>query len=336
MLGEGDSPLLAQVLARLGIELYWSDRDQAVSLCQQAADMARRVDDPHTMIVALWGRWHSLRNPDSLEQRLADTKEMIAIAERAGERDFALEARYYRVADLLESGDIVGVDVAHREYLSAEAELRDRFKRGLLLEGMRAHMDGRLDEADALAKHALEAGQQSGRPLAPNSFLIQHGMSLWERGRMGELEPTLRGFITHNPLIVFARCALQLSLLQLGRPEEARIEFERLAEGEFGSCSAIGTGCRPCSCWPTFAPTSGTRNTQKFSIGCSRPIRRTTRCSAMSTHTARSRMRSAGWRRCASALMTPRSSSRPPWPPIGESGPRSGWPTRSANWRACF
>ena len=113
------------------------------------------------MIVALWGRWHSLRNPDSLEQRLADTKEMIAIAERAGERDFALEARYYRVADLLESGDIVGVDVAHREYLSAEAELRDRFKRGLLLEGMRALMDGRLDEADTLAKQALRPASRA-------------------------------------------------------------------------------------------------------------------------------------------------------------------------------
>ncbi len=180
MLGESDSPLLAQVLARLGIELYWSERDQAVALCQQAAEMAKGLDDPHTSIVALWGRWLSLRNPDSLEQRLADTREMIAIAERAGERDFALEARYYRVADLLEAGDIVGADVEQREYLTAEAELRDRFKRGLLLEGMRALMDGRLDESETLAQQAFAAGQQSGRPLALNSFLIQHGFTLWE------------------------------------------------------------------------------------------------------------------------------------------------------------
>ena len=46
MLGGADSPLLAQTLARLGIELYWSDRDQAVALCQQAAEMAVRLDDP--------------------------------------------------------------------------------------------------------------------------------------------------------------------------------------------------------------------------------------------------------------------------------------------------
>ena len=73
MLDASGSPLLAQVLARLGIELYWSERERAIALCQQAADMARGVDDPHTLIVALWGRWLSLRNPDSLEQRLADT-----------------------------------------------------------------------------------------------------------------------------------------------------------------------------------------------------------------------------------------------------------------------
>jgi class 3 adenylate cyclase len=233
MLGETESPLLAQVLARLGIELYWSEREQSVALCEQAAEMAKGFDDPHAKIVTLWGRWLSLRNPDSLDRRLADTREMIAIAENSGERDFALEARYYRIADLIEAGDIVGTDVAHKEYLASEAELRDRFKRGLLLEAMRALMDGRLDDAQQLAQQALAAGQQSGRPLTPNSFLIQHGMGLWERGRFGDLESTLRGFIVQNPRIVFARCALQLILLEQGRREEARVEFERLAEGEF-------------------------------------------------------------------------------------------------------
>ena len=233
MLGPADSRLLAQTLARLGIELYWSERDQAVALCQQAAEMAGRLDDPYTTIVALWGRWLSLRNPDSLEQRLADTREMIELAEHEGERDFALEARYNRIADLIEAGDIVGADVAHREYLSVEADLRDRFKRGLLLDGKRALMDGRLDKSLGLAQRAFAAGQQSGRPLTPNSFLVQHGMALWELGRFGELESTLREFIAQNPLIVFARCALQLILLEQGRANDARIEFERLAEGGF-------------------------------------------------------------------------------------------------------
>ena len=232
-LGDKDSPLRGQALARLGIELYWADRERSVALCQEAVEIARRLDDPHTLIVALWGRHLSLRNPDSLEQRLADGREAIAVAERAGERDFALEARFYRVTDLVEAGDITGADLGLRDYLVAEAELKDRFKRGFLLQGMRALMDGQLAEAASLAQQAFIAGQQSGRPLTLNAFLVQHGMALWELGRLGELEPQLRAYVTQNPLIVFARCGLQLTLVQLGRLDEARTEFESLAEDAF-------------------------------------------------------------------------------------------------------
>ena len=232
-LGDRDSPLRGQALARLGIELYWADRERSVALCQEAVEIARRLDDQRTLIVALWGRHLSLRNPDSLEQRLADGREAIAVAERAGERDFALEARFYRVTDLVEAGDITGADLGLRDYLVAEAELKDRFKRGFLLQGMRALMDGQLAEAASLAQQAFIAGQQSGRPLTLNAFLVQHGMALWELGRLGELEPQLRAYVLKNPLIVFARCGLQLTLVQLGRLDEARTEFESLAEDAF-------------------------------------------------------------------------------------------------------
>ncbi|HEY1780338.1 MAG TPA: AAA family ATPase [Roseiarcus sp.] len=232
-LGDKDSPLRGQALARLGIELYWADRERSVALCQEAVEMARRLDDPRTLIVALWGRHLSLRNPDSLEQRLADGREAVAVAERAGERDFALEARFYRVTDLVEAGDIAGADLGLRDYLTAEADLKDRFKRGFLLQGMRALMDGQLAQASSLAQQAFIAGQQSGRPLTLNAFLVQHGMAMWELGRLGELEPQLRAYVTQNPAIVFARCGLQLTLVQLGRLEEARTEFESLAGDAF-------------------------------------------------------------------------------------------------------
>ena len=56
---------------------------------------------------------------------------------------------------------------------------------------------------------------------------------MWELGRLGELEPQLRAYVAQNPLIVFARCGLQLTLVQLGRLDEARTEFESLARDEF-------------------------------------------------------------------------------------------------------
>jgi eukaryotic-like serine/threonine-protein kinase len=232
-LGEADSPLRAQALARVGVEIYWSDQKQSVALCQQAAEMARRLDDPHTTIIALWGRHLSRRDPDGLEQRLADGREVIEIAERENEQDFALEARYYRLADLIEAGEIDAFEKGVREYLAAEARLRDRFKRGLLLEALQAQMAGRLPQAAALAQQAFVAGQQSGRPLALNSFLVQHGHAMWELGRLGELEAPLRSFVAQNRRVVFGRVGLQMSLLQLGRLDEARAEFESLARDEF-------------------------------------------------------------------------------------------------------
>ena len=94
-------------------------------------------------------------------------------------------------------------------------------------------MDGQLPDAMSLAQQAFVAGQQSGRPLTVNAFLVQHGTAMWELGRFGELEPQMRAYVTQNPLIVFARCSLQLAFIELGRLDEARTEFERLAREEF-------------------------------------------------------------------------------------------------------
>jgi hypothetical protein len=333
LLDEADSPMRAQVMARLGIELYWSEREQGVALCRRAVDIARRLDDQHTSIIVLWARHLSLRNPDSLEQRLADTREVITIAERAGERDFALEARFYRIADLLESGDIVGADFEQLEYLTAEAELRDRFKRGLLLESMRALMEGRLGDSETLAQQAFATGQQSGRPLALNSFLIQHGNTLWERGRLGELEAPLRAFIAQNPLIVFARCGLLLCLIQLGRHAEARIEFENRRRTTLVSCRAIGTGYPRCSCLPTSAPISVKRRGDSLPVA--RPLFIAQRDAGIRLFIRLDSVR-ARQARSAQASMMPTHTSKLRSPPIAESEPPSGWLTRSMNSRACF
>ena len=161
--------------------------------------------------------------------------EAIAVAERSRERDFALEARFYHITDLVDAGDIVGADAGLREYLGAEAELKDRFKRGLFPTGGNARPDGWSASRmyTSLAQQGFVAGQQSARPLTVNAFLVQHGTAMWELGRFGELEPQIRAYVAQNPLIVFARCSLQLAFIELGRLDEARTEFERLAREEF-------------------------------------------------------------------------------------------------------
>src|SRR3954466_12970520 len=56
-----------------------------------------------------------------------------------------------------------------------------------------------------------------------------------EQGRLAEVEGAVRGFIELYPAIPAWKSALALLLVELGRPEEARAEFEALAEGGFES-----------------------------------------------------------------------------------------------------
>ena len=56
-----------------------------------------------------------------------------------------------------------------------------------------------------------------------------------EQGRLAEVEGAVRGFIELYPAIPAWRAALALLLVELGRPDEARAEFEKVAEGGFAA-----------------------------------------------------------------------------------------------------
>ena len=52
----------------------------------------------------------------------------------------------------------------------------------------------------------------------------------------------MRGFIELYPAIPAWRCALALLLVELGRPDEARAEFEAVAAAGFDASRATRTG----------------------------------------------------------------------------------------------
>ena len=56
-----------------------------------------------------------------------------------------------------------------------------------------------------------------------------------EQGRLAEVEGAVRGFIELYPAIPAWRSALALLLVELGRPDEARAEFEQVASGGFAA-----------------------------------------------------------------------------------------------------
>ena len=241
-LGDSDSGLLAMILARMSSELFWAHDSRRAALSDQAVAIARRVGDPAALLYVLYARHTAVWEPANLEERLAIAREIILLAEQAGNRRWELRVRglgahYMHFADLLELGDIPAVDREIAHYTRLAAELRLDLGYEELIRATRALMDGRFDEAERLGVKTLEAAMRLERRIGPfrsavnSQLLILHR----ERGTIAELEPALRASLARTPGSALRRCALAFLYAQTGRRAEARMSFEELAAGDFAA-----------------------------------------------------------------------------------------------------
>jgi hypothetical protein len=234
-LPEGDSPLRAQVLARLATELYPSGEvDRRTALAEEAVAMARRVGDPQALLVALHGRHWAMLAPQRPDLRLANAAEMLQLAVMLGDEETAFLARQARLHCLLELCDVAGVDAE----LQAMTQLADHLGQPLYrwhvasLRAMRAVLDGRLEEAERLARGTLEIAGL--RPNEHMTYMLEHALMVairWQQGRLGELRETVRAHGDRYPSV--ARWRDALAAVELADEGAARIEIERHARSGF-------------------------------------------------------------------------------------------------------
>ena len=138
------------LLTGLAPELYWEDpAGEAKAALDEAIEIARRIGDeprprrgaepapvrPHRRRGASASRWPT---------------ELLEMAERAGADEMVVRSHAYRLNDMLELGDIAGVDRELEVYTRLAEKLRQpqHLWHIPLLRGMRATMDGRFDEAE--------------------------------------------------------------------------------------------------------------------------------------------------------------------------------------------
>src|SRR5204863_7329133 len=82
--------LRVQVLARLAVELYYTDQVQRrAALGQQAVQLAQALGDPAAQLIALYGRFRSVLGPDALDERLTAAEEIVRLGEEIGDRETA-------------------------------------------------------------------------------------------------------------------------------------------------------------------------------------------------------------------------------------------------------
>jgi tetratricopeptide (TPR) repeat protein len=236
-LGPVDSPARARLLATLAVELVFSDRQRAVALADEALALARRLEDVDALADVLLNRYMPISEPDTLDERLANTDELLGLTEHLADPVMRAQALWLRYGATMEAGDVIEADERLNDYESLTDELGHAFLRffALFIRGCRVLVTGRLAEAERLAAATLAHGEATGQPDAPLFFAVQQFELRFEQGRLGEMEDRVREVVERLPLYSLGRARLALLLCELDRPEQARAVLEDAATGDIGN-----------------------------------------------------------------------------------------------------
>jgi tetratricopeptide (TPR) repeat protein len=230
-LPDEDSPLRARLLARLSVELTFSEEvDLTGALSQEAVEMARRLGDARALGAALDARWMAVWGPDGLSERAALAEESLHLAQATGDRDLELHSLAQRVTSGLESGDFLTVEADIAAYARVADDLRMPVHQWVLtsMRAMRALLLGLFAEAEPLIAEAFAA--QPERPNARWANQLELTLLRWEQGRLGELYERWHTQVERFPRLAMARAWLALADLERGDREAASRASQILAE----------------------------------------------------------------------------------------------------------
>lgn len=230
-----DSPLRARLLAALCRALVCAERvDAALAIHGQAVRMARRLGDSAALFAALSAIVPARWRPDLLPLRLACGRDAMALAERAGNPEWALgHLSGWHIGDLMESGDREGATRAAAFGSEPGTIARQPFLQSVLLScrAMIALHTGRFAEAEQIALQGLQHAARFG--LATGAAAVQLFTLRREQGRLAELAPVLEQFQASMPDSLVWQPGYIVLCCELGRQEQAQAAFERVAARDF-------------------------------------------------------------------------------------------------------
>jgi len=221
----------ARVQARLAHALLFSDqRERCLRLAEDALALARDTGDHGTVIHALYV-WNIVyATSANFEARRAAAEELAALGRSSGDDEVEAWALHLHAHHMAEAGDFdaFDADVAACDVLATRTHSATWRWTTLVHQAMRATMQGRFEDAEALGNEAFEVGVRSQHELASASFGA-HLIALrsWQ-GRLEELLPmilTSAGRFTEVPAII---ASLPYAHAELGQLAEASASLQRL------------------------------------------------------------------------------------------------------------
>lgn len=222
-----DSPERALLLATLSAELsYVDERERLAEVSSAALGMARRLDDPMTLLRATSLVYHGNVIPDNVEQRLDDLRDALAIASMNVDPAVAMHLHNSRAIACLQAGDGEGFD-RHVYQCNVMAERLDQpFERwtALVLLCNQALVRGDAASAETHANEALAVGTDSV-PEALTTFGVQLIEIRRLQGRLQELAGMCEAIVQaaeENPGLPVLQLVVARMYCDLGRREDAR------------------------------------------------------------------------------------------------------------------
>ncbi len=237
--GAEQPALRARLLARLSIEVYYEDPSSLrESLSEEAVLRAREANRSDALLDALNARRVTLWSPDRLAERLAVSRELVALAESTGDRERSLVSRTWLVVDLVEGGALDEARVEIDEYARLVEPLGIPAYSWWVpaWRAMLAGVEGRFDDLRQLADEAYEIGSRAG----DGNAAIYQGLARWiadaEQGRDPDrwIPQIAEGVARGGPSDAF-RCGLAMQYALAGRLDEARDALAELGPQGFGS-----------------------------------------------------------------------------------------------------
>jgi class 3 adenylate cyclase/tetratricopeptide (TPR) repeat protein len=239
VMAPADTPLRAELMAKLAGEHYWTgQREPGLSLCKTAVEMARRVGDPRALVSALWSQCEISWGPENVDGRLAAATEIATLAESIGAYQRALRAHEMRFTALLEMGDTMRVEAEVQAYVALAKKSGEQFGIVERFRAALALLRGRFDEAERETRELARHAQRRQDPALRACATYLRDVLLREREGIdpAEFEATRRAGIARSPtLAAVSRIELAIFLAASGRQTEAIAEIESLETNNFAA-----------------------------------------------------------------------------------------------------
>ena len=220
-----DDPRRADVVALLAMELSFDpDADRRVALAREALELARAAADDDTLLRVIDRYLFATWLPETLEERLELSVELVERAERSGDPFRRLLAFNRRIYYVLEAGQADEADSCLETMRQIADAVPQPFFRWVVLyqSAMMSQLHGRLEEADAFAEEAVGVGTDSGEPDAVLLYAGQLTFLRREQGRVAEIADLIDESVESYPGIP-AWAAMQASTrCELGDRDAAR------------------------------------------------------------------------------------------------------------------